>query len=102
MNGLVGLTDASYDGADLAYRMVVKQRHTSEPDINTRTRNGLHRSVRCCGDCGIALRYAAVATAGSPYSKLLTNPVAYHRQPGEIVGITRARPRPDPFRARLP
>jgi DDE superfamily endonuclease len=54
--GLPALADPGYDGAGIGIHMPVKQPADGrEPDINTRTRNALQRSLRCLGERGFAL-----------------------------------------------
>lgn len=54
--GLPTLADPGYDGAGIGILIPVKQPPGGrEPDINTRTRNAIQRSLRCLGERGFAL-----------------------------------------------
>jgi DDE superfamily endonuclease len=54
--GLPTLADPGYDGAGIGIYIPVKQPTDGrEPDINTRTRNAIQRSLRCLGERGFAL-----------------------------------------------
>jgi DDE superfamily endonuclease len=54
--GLPTLADPGYDGAGIGIHIpVIKPPGGQEPDINTRTRNTLLRSLRCLGERGFAL-----------------------------------------------
>ena len=54
--GLPTLADPGYDGAGIGIHMPVKQPADGrDPDIDTRTRNALQRSLRCLGERGFAL-----------------------------------------------
>jgi hypothetical protein len=54
--GLPALADPGYDGAGIGIHIPVRQPACGrEPDINTRTRNALLRSLRCLGERGFAL-----------------------------------------------
>jgi hypothetical protein len=54
--GLPTLADPGYDGAGIGIHMPVRQPSDGpEPDINTRTRNAIQRSLRCLGERGFAL-----------------------------------------------
>ena len=54
--GLPALADPGYDGAGLGILIPVKQPSGGgEPDINTRIRNAILRSLRCLGERGFAL-----------------------------------------------
>jgi len=54
--GLPALADPGYDGAGIGIHIPVRQPAGGrEPDINTRTRNALLRSLRCLGERGFAL-----------------------------------------------
>ena len=78
--GLHTLAGPGYDGAGTGILIPVKQPSGGrEPDINTRTRNAIQRSLRCLGERGFAL---------------LTGPwrTLQHitASPGKIGGIARA------------
>jgi DDE superfamily endonuclease len=50
------LADPGYEGAGIGILIPVRQPATGrEPDINTRTRNTIQRSLRCLGERGFAL-----------------------------------------------
>jgi hypothetical protein len=54
--GLPTLADPGCDGAGIGIHIPVKQPADGrDPDINTRTRNALQRSLRCLGERGFAL-----------------------------------------------
>jgi hypothetical protein len=54
--GLPTLADPGYEGAGIGILIPVKQAAAGrEPDINTRTRNAIQRSLRCLGERGFAL-----------------------------------------------
>jgi hypothetical protein len=54
--GLPALADPGYDGAGIGIHIPVRQPADGrDPDINTRTRNALQRSLRCLGERGFAL-----------------------------------------------
>jgi len=54
--GLPTLADPGYDGAGIGIHIPVKQPADGrEPDIDTRTRNAIQRSLRCLGERGFAL-----------------------------------------------
>ena len=54
--GLAALADPGYEGAGIGIRIPVKQPADGrEPDIGTRTRNAIQRSLRCLGERGFAL-----------------------------------------------
>jgi DDE superfamily endonuclease len=54
--GLPALADPGYEGAGIGILIPVKQPPGGrEPDVNTRTRNALQRSLRCLGERGFAL-----------------------------------------------
>jgi DDE superfamily endonuclease len=54
--GLPTLADPGYDGAGIGVHIPVRQPAGGrDPDINTRTRNAIQRSLRCLGERGFAL-----------------------------------------------
>ncbi len=54
--GLPALADPGYDGAGIGILIPVRQLPCGrEPDVNTRIRNVLQRSLRCLGERGFAL-----------------------------------------------
>ena len=54
--GLPALADPGYDGAGIGVHIPVRQPADGrEPDIDTRTRNAIQRSLRCLGERGFAL-----------------------------------------------
>jgi hypothetical protein len=54
--GLPTLADPGYDGAGIGIHIPARQPADGpEPDIGTRTRNALQRSLRCLGERGFAL-----------------------------------------------
>jgi hypothetical protein len=54
--GLPCLADPGYEGAGIGVHIPVKQPADGrEPDIDTRTRNAIQRSLRCLGERGFAL-----------------------------------------------
>jgi hypothetical protein len=78
--GLPALADPGYEGAGIGILIPVKQPPGGrEPDLNTRTRNALQRSLRCLGERGFALLTRPVA-----------HPSPHHRQPQQIGHIARA------------
>jgi hypothetical protein len=55
-HGLPALADLGYQGAGIGIHIPVKQPPGGrDPDLNTRTRNALQRSLRCLGERGFAL-----------------------------------------------
>jgi hypothetical protein len=56
ISGLPTLADPGYDGAGIGIHIPVKQPSDGrELDLGNRTRNALHRSLRCLGERGFAL-----------------------------------------------
>jgi hypothetical protein len=54
--GLPTLADPGYNGAGLGILIPVEQPPGGrEPDVSTRTRNAIQRSLRCLGERGFAL-----------------------------------------------
>jgi prevent-host-death family protein len=54
--GLPTLADPGYEGAGIGILILVKQSPGGgEPDVNTRIRNAVQRSLRCLGERGFAL-----------------------------------------------
>jgi DDE superfamily endonuclease len=54
--GLVTLADPGYEGAGIGIHIPLRPPAPgTEPDVGTRTRNALQRSLRCLGERGFAL-----------------------------------------------
>jgi DDE superfamily endonuclease len=61
--GLPTLAGPGYDGAGIGIYLPAQQPADGrEPDINTRTRNAIQRSLRCLGERGFARLSAGLAT----------------------------------------
>ena len=64
--GLPALADPGYDGAGIGILIPVRQLPCGrEPDVNTRTRNALQRSLRCLVNAGSPCSPAAGAPSGT-------------------------------------
>ena len=72
--GLPALADLGYDGAGIGVHIPVKQPAGSRDlDTDSRTRNAIHRSLRCRGERGFALltqRWAALQHITASPSKI--------------------------------